>query len=309
MNRIFFYLILRPASKLPLSVLYLFSDFVYLLFRSVWPYRRAVIDANLSMSFPEKTSVEIKKIRIAFYRHLADLLVESIRNFGMTAGELQSRIKVENPEVMQQLLEKKRNVLLVGGHYGNWEWVITSQALLFKQHAIGLGKPLSNSYLDKKINALRGRFGMDIVHAKNYKQYISKTYEQGFAMLTLSDQAPAHSLKSYWMTFLNQQTPIIFGAEQMAHEYDLSVVYYRLTKVKRGHYSMHLTLICERPKGLNYGVITEKHTKLLEEQILKKPELWLWSHKRWKRTIPENLEALMDEHRALFNTKYGKQDS
>jgi Kdo2-lipid IVA lauroyltransferase/acyltransferase len=309
MSKLIYYLVLAPLSKLPLTLLYIGADFVYVLFRTVWPYRKTVIESNLKNSFPEKSASEIKTIRNRFYRHLADLLVEGIRNFGISKKELQSRISVENPQVMQQLLDKKRNILLVGGHYGNWEWVITSQALLFEQHAIGLGKPLTNSYFDSKINALRGRFGMDIVHAKNYKEFISKPYDHGFAMLTLSDQAPGDSLRSYWMNFLNQQTPVLYGAEQMAHEYDLSVVFFSLKKLKRGHYSMHLELICESPKGLTYGEITEKHTRLLEAQIMEKPEFWLWSHKRWKRTIPENLEQVMTQHKAKFDKKYGKQTS
>jgi len=304
MNRLLFYLFLLPFSKLPLGISYRFADVLYLLFRSVWPYRKTVIDRNLKHSFPDKSTQEIKQIRNKFYRHLADLLIEGIRNFGIGAHELQSRIKVINPELMVHLLKKKKNILLVGGHYGNWEWVITSQALLFKQHAIGLGKPLSSSFFDTKINALRGRFGMDIVHAKNYKSYISKEYEHGFAMLTLSDQSPGDSLKSYWTEFLNQPTAVLFGAEQMAHEYDLSVVFFSLNKVKRGHYDMHLEMICESPKGMKYGEITEKHTQLLEQNIMAKPEFWLWSHKRWKRELPENVEEIMAQHRATFEQKY-----
>jgi KDO2-lipid IV(A) lauroyltransferase len=306
MNRLFFHLILRPASKLPLGLLYLFADVLYLVFRTIWPYRKSVIERNLQNAFPDKSTAELKIIRNKFYRHLSDLLVESIRNFGISAKELKSRMQVENPELMNKLLNNKRNILLVGGHYGNWEWVISSQSLLFQQHAIGLGKPLSNSYLDQKINALRARFGMDIVHAKNYKDYISKTYENGFAMLTLSDQVPGHSLKSYWMCFLNQQTAVLYGAEQMAHECDLSVVFFSLKKIKRGYYSMHLELICESPKGLPYGAITEKHTRLLEDTIIEQPEFWLWSHKRWKRNIPEDLETVMAKHKEAFERKYNK---
>jgi Kdo2-lipid IVA lauroyltransferase/acyltransferase len=309
MNALLFQLVLYPISRLPLFVSYALADLLYIIFIFFWPYRKTVIETNLKNSFPEKSAAEIKKIRNQFYRHLADLFVEGIRNFGISAKELKSRVSLENPELMRQLLDKKRNILLVGGHYGNWEWVITSQALLFEQHAIGLGKPLTNSYFDTKINALRGRFGMDIVHAKNYKDFISKPYEKGFAMLTLSDQAPGDSLRSYWMNFLNQQTPVLYGAEQMAHEYDLSVVFFSLKKVKRGHYSMHLELICESPKGFSYGAITEKHTRLLENQITEQPEFWLWSHKRWKRTIPENLEEVMSQHKSTFDKKYGKQTS
>lgn len=309
MNKLLFYLILKPLSKLPLGVLYLFADLVYGLFRTVWPYRKKVIESNLRLSFPDKSPQEIRDIRNRFYRHLADLLVEGIKNFGISAQELKARLTVENPEIMHNLLQKKRNVLLVGGHYGNWEWVITGQALLFDQHAIGLGKPLSSSYFDAKINALRGRFGMDIVHAKNYKENITKYYENGFAMLTLSDQSPGDSLKSYWTTFLNQPTAVLYGAEQMAHQYDLSVVFFSLNRIKRGHYRMHLELICEHAAGKTYGEITEAHTQLLENKINQKPEWWLWSHKRWKREIPENLDALKVLHRETFERKFAAKNN
>lgn len=303
MSRILYYLVLIPLSKLPLFVLYWISDFVFLLFITIWPYRKKVIEENLRRSFPNKSDNELKNIKYKFYRHLADLMAESIKNLGISQKELLSRVSVENADILNHLAEKRRNLLLVGGHYGNWEWVITAQALLFKQHAIGLGKPLSNGFLDKKINELRGRFGMDIVHSGNYKNFISQDYPTGFAMLTLSDQSPGDSLKSYWTQFLNQQTAVIYGAEQIAHHYDLAVVFFFLDKTKRGHYSMKLELICESPQGTIYGEITEKHTALLENQIQKKPEYWLWSHKRWKREIPENIEELMNKRREQFNSK------
>lgn len=305
MSKILYFLVFLPLSKLPLFVLYWMADFVYFLFRTVWPYRKKVVAANLRRSFPEKTASEIKSIQNKFYRHLADLLAESIKNLSITESALRQRMQVENPEVLLDWADKKRNLLLVGAHYGNWEWLITAQALLFPQHAIGLGKPLSNGYLDKKINALRARFGMDIVHAHNYKDFVTQSYPAGFAMLTLSDQSPGDSLKSYWTHFLNQPTAVIFGTEQMAHQYDLAVVFFTLKKTKRGHYSMNLDLICKSPHGLPYGEITERHTRLLEQQLREKPEFWLWSHKRWKREIPENLAQLMEQHRLKFEKKFG----
>jgi KDO2-lipid IV(A) lauroyltransferase len=305
MSKILYFFVLLPLSKLPLFVLYWMADFVYFLFRTIWPYRKKVVTANLQRSFPDKTASELQSIQNKFYRHLADLLAESIKNLSISANELRQRMTVENPEFLHEMAQKKRSFLLIGAHYGNWEWVITSQALLFPQHSIGLGKPLSNGYLDKKINALRGRFGMDIVHAHNYKDFVNKKYTNGFAMLTLSDQSPGDSLKSYWTHFLNQPTAVLFGAEQMAHQYDLAVVFFTLNKTKRGHYAIKLELICDSPKGLPYGEITEKHTRLLEKQLRAKPEFWLWSHKRWKREIPENVAQLMEQHRLKFEKKFG----
>jgi KDO2-lipid IV(A) lauroyltransferase len=304
MSKILYYLILLPLSKLPLPVLYLLADLLYIVFLTFWPYRKKVVTENLRKSFPEKSDGDIRQIRNLFYRHFADLIAEGIKNLSISKKELIRRMHVDNPEVLLELANKNRNLLLVGAHYGNWEWVITAQALLFKQHAIGLGKPLSNDFLDLKINALRGRYGMDIVHAKNYKSFIEKEYNHGFAMLTLSDQSPGDSLKSYWTYLLHQPSAMLFGAEQMAHQFDLAVVFFKLSKTKRGHYTMSLSLICESPLPLPYGEITERYTRLLEKQIQEKPELWLWSHKRWKREIPENLHELMQQQKIKFEQKF-----
>jgi KDO2-lipid IV(A) lauroyltransferase len=307
MSKILYYFVLVPLSRLPLPLLYLISDLVYLLFLTVWPYREKIIVQNLRKSFPEKTERERALIKRKFYRHLADLLAEGIKNLGISKNELLKRMKVENPEIMDQLAENKRNALLVGAHYGNWEWLITAQAFLFKQHAIGLGKPLSDTFLNEKINKLRGRFGMVIVNSSNYRDMIGRPFKNSFAMLTLCDQSPGDSLKSYWTTFLNQPTAALFGPEQMAHAYDLAIVYFRMKKVKRGFYTIHLELICDSPKVYGYGQITETYTRLLEGHIKECPELWLWSHKRWKREIPDNLETLMDSHRKKFEAKFGEK--
>ena len=250
---------------------------------------------------PEK---ERLLIRQKFYRYFSRLVVEGLKNLSISEKELKKRIIVENPEILEELAKDKRSLLLVGGHYGNWEWLITAQALLFHQHAIGLGKPLSNSFLNEQVNARRGRFGMDIVHAGNYKPFLEKQYPNGFAMLTLTDQSPGDSKKSFWTEFLGQETAVLFGAEQIAHSYGLAVVFFEMKPAKKGFYKIKLHLICEDPKTLNYGEITEKHTRLLENQITKCPEYWLWSHKRWKREIPEDKVALMENHKARFNEQF-----
>jgi KDO2-lipid IV(A) lauroyltransferase len=106
------------------------------------------------------------------------------------------------------------------------------------------------------------------------------------------------------MNFLNQETAVLFGAEQMAHEYNFAVVFFKMVKVKRGYYQMELNLISSEPKTMNWGEITEAHAHLLENAINDKPEFWIWSHKRWKRDIPSDLENLKTQQRLKFEHKY-----
>lgn len=299
-----YYIFVLPFSHLPLRVLYLFTDFFYVLLITVVPYRKKVIEGNIERSFPEKSPKEHRKIKRQFYRHFTDLLAEGVKNLTISEKALKRRFKVKNPELMQQLYDEKRNVLLVSGHFNNWEWLITSQNILFPHQAYGIGMPMSSQFWHQKINARRERFGMRVLHSKNYREHLEAAPEELKSVLVLSDQSPGNSLKSYWMEFLNQQTAVLFGTEMMANDLDWSVVCFSTRKKKRGYYEMELELITKQPKTLNWGEITEFHTRKLESEIRKYPEQWLWSHKRWKRELPEDLETLKKEQYDRFQKRY-----
>lgn len=304
MGKFTYYIFIIPLSHLPLAILYLFTDFFYILLVTIVPYRKKVIVQNIDRSFPHATYKEKKRIKRKFYHHFTDLLAESVKGLSISESELRRRISVKNPEMMDVLFNSKKNVLLVSGHYNNWEWVILSQAVFFKHKAIGIGMPMTSKFWDKKINQRRSRFGMKVVHSKNYKEALNQNPSELKSVLVLSDQSPGDSLKSYWTTFLNQETAVLFGTELMAHQLDYAVVFYALRKVKRGKYEMELKLITDTPSENAWGEITEAHTKLLEKEIIAKPESWLWSHKRWKREIPNNLEEVKNEQRKQFNEKF-----
>lgn len=298
-----YYVFIYPLSLLPLPIMYLFTDFFYLLLVYVIPYRRKVVRANIERSFPDKSTKEKRKIERKFYRHLTDLLAEGAKNLSISKKQLLKRFKVENPEVMDKLYAQNKDVLLVSGHYNNWEWLITGQNLLFKHQAVGIGIPLSNGFWDKKLNARRSRFGMKVIHSKIVHEFF-KGNKDRISTLVLADQSPGDSKKCYWMEFLNQTTGIVFGPEMLANQYDQAVVYFSLHKVKRGHYTMRLKEITSTPRELEFGEITKQFTHLLENTIKEAPQYWIWSHKRWKRTVPEDLEGLRKEQFERFNKRF-----
>lgn len=304
-SAIIYYLFVRPLSVLPLWILYRFSDFFYLLLITVLPYRKKVIEDNIVRSFPEYSKTQRTTLQRKFYRHFADLLIEGVANLSMSENQLRSRIKVKNPELMNELFHKGQSVILVSGHYNNWEWLISAQNFLFPHQAMGIGMPMTNKFWDKKVNSRRQRFGMKVVHSGNFKKEISENMTTPVAILTLADQSPGDSRKSYWMDFLHQQTAVLFGPEQMAHTFDFAVVFYVMRKKKRGYYEMELKLITDQPKSTSWGEITEAHCRLLEQEIIHQPEFWVWSHKRWKRSVPADLEQLKREQNEKFNERFG----
>jgi len=298
-----YYVLIYPLSLLPLRVMYLFTDFFFLLLITVVPYRRKVVRGNIERSFPNKSTEEKRSIERKFYRHLTDLLAEGAKNLSISKKQLLKRFKMENPEVMDKLYAQNKNVLLVSGHYNNWEWLITGQNLLFKHQAVGIGMPLSNGFWDKKLNARRSRFGMKVIHSKIVHDFYMQN-KDCISTLVLADQSPGDSNKCYWMEFLNQTSGMLFGPEMLANKYDQAVVYFSLHKVKRGHYTMRLKEITSTPRELEYGEITEQFVHLLESTIKEAPQYWIWSHKRWKRDVPQDLEGLRKQQVEKFNEKF-----
>jgi KDO2-lipid IV(A) lauroyltransferase len=304
MSALIYYLIVFPISFLPLRILYKLSDLLYFIFTRFFAYRKTVILGNIQRSFPTKSDAEHKQLVKEFYRHFSDILVEGIKNLTISKQQLKKRMVVQNSELMQQLYNEKRNVILVSGHFNNWEWLISAQNLLFKHQAFGIGMPMTNKFWDKKVNQRRERFGMQVINSSNYQIKFRTFKKKPFAVLTLGDQSPAHSTKSYWLNFLDQDTAVLFGTEQMANDYDFKVVFFVIHKIKRGFYELELKLITKNAKSMDWGEITEMHTKLLEDEIIKNPSQWLWSHKRWKREIPQDLSDLKRKQKKYFEDRF-----
>lgn len=282
-SRLLYYLLLKPLSYLPLGILYGVSDFMYVMLYKIFKYRQKVVRTNLVNSFPEKTTEEIAKIEREFYSHFCDIIVESVRLFSIGESELRQRNKMLNPEVMDDLYNEGKSVILVGGHYNNWETGAAILSRYVKHHIVGIYAPLSNQFFNTEILKSRERFGMEMLSKKIVKAGFEKNKEKLTATIFATDQSPTHSKTVHWTTFLNQPTAVLFGSELYAKEYNFPVVYIYVTKVKRGYYEMEAKLLEKNPAQTVEGYITETHTRWLENQILANPQFWLWTHKRWKR--------------------------
>lgn len=283
MSKIFYYLFLKPLSYLPLGILYLIADFIFFLLYYLIPYRKEVIITNLKKSFPDKSAKEIKKISKAFYRFLADLVIETIWNFSLTEKEARKRLEVKNPEMLDQYYEAGKDVIIVVGHYNSWEFLLVAFDLMVKHRGAVIYTKLTDQFLDKIFKRFREKFGMKLLTKVDVKHAFQDGLDKPMAILFGSDQAPASSGRAHWTTFLNQDTAVAIGVEKYAIKYDLPVFFGGLKKLKRGHYSIEFELLTETPQQTQEGEISDMHVQALERLIIEKPQYWLWSHKRWKR--------------------------
>ena len=289
MSAVFYYLIIKPLSFLPFWILYRLSDIFFLISYFVIPYRKKVIRANLTHSFPQKSKKEIRSLERKFYRHLGDLIVESVKLFSISSKNLQKRYKKRNPEVMNRLYDQRESVIVIAGHYNNWEMAGAAFPFLLKHKILGIYAPLHDKFFNKKVNESRGAFGSLMIPMRLTKRYMVQLMNELIAPCFGADQSPTASKHVVWLKFLNQDTAFFIGPEKYAIEFDFPVVYCAFHKVKRGYYEMEFEVVEENPRNTSPGEITEKHVRLLENQILEKPEFWLWSHRRWKQKKPTEI--------------------
>jgi KDO2-lipid IV(A) lauroyltransferase len=289
-NYLLYYLVILPISILPYPVLYLVSDFFRFFIYHVFGYRKKVVFANLRNSFPEKSEKEIKKIARVFYKHFCDIVFESLKCFTISEKSLRKRMVFRNPELVNAYYDKGQSIIMVGGHYNNWELWAVAVGLHVKHKNLGIYKPLKNVFFDKKMKKTRQRFGILMIPIKAVKKYFEDGSGTPISTIFASDQSPGKAKKAHWMEFLNQDTGVPFGAEKYAKEYNLPVVFGIIYRMKRGHYEVEFTTITDQPQETRKGEITETFTKMLEADIRKDPPFWLWTHKRWKRKRPDDYE-------------------
>ncbi|MCA1762867.1 MAG: lysophospholipid acyltransferase family protein, partial [Flavobacteriales bacterium] len=253
-------------------------------------YRKEVVRDNLLKSFPEKTTKELRKIERKFYLHLCDSFVEWIFPLHRSGKEMEKYYRFLNPELLNKLHREGKGIVGVLGHYGNWEYLSTLPR--FIDHKVwAIYKKQKNPQFNQLITQLRSKYGVNMMTNKESIRRLITEARAGEITMTyfLADQSPMRSEIKYWTTFLNRETGVYLGAEQVAKKLDMAVVFMDIRKVKRGRYEVEFQLLSKNPKENPEFEITEMHVRALENRIKEDPAWWLWSHRRWKHKPPETL--------------------
>jgi Kdo2-lipid IVA lauroyltransferase/acyltransferase len=277
------------VSVLPFPVLYFLSDCLYVILYRVVGYRRKVVMQNLHNSFPGKPEAEIKTICRRFYHNLCDFFLETIKTMTISDKEQVRRCKFtpEADALFARMAAERRSVILVMGHIGNWEWCSTAFNLQSTLQLCVIYHPISNRYFNDLMYRIRTRTGTRLIPMeRTYKEMVAN--KNGInATVFVADQT-AQPENAYWTTFLNQDTAVFKGTEVIAKKLNLPVVYASVLKKKRGFYEMNAEMLCDTPTNMREGEVSELFTRRLEQDIIKEPAAWLWSHRRWKHKRPAN---------------------
>jgi len=275
-------LVIRTLGRLPLPLLYLIADVLYLLLYHIIRLERNVIAGNLRRAFPDMPRQRRRRIAAASYRNTLHILFEAIYAQRMPETELRRRVQFDNPELLDRLLDRHGKVLAVAAHQGNWEWLEMASSLCMSAPLATLYKPLNHPGIETLLNQTRERFGGRMIAAQRALPRLVRLTRERSIVALLADQGPQPHEEKYWTTFLNQETAFYPGVEKLARLLEMPLVFTHVTRTGRGCYRVRFELLGEPPLTEPEGELMERYVRTVEQQVLDHPEAWLWAYRRWK---------------------------
>ena len=266
------------------------SDMLFWILYIIIGYRRKVVWQNLKTSFPEKSEERLRKIERGFYHFFCDYLVESVKLMTISKKNLKKRLVFKGTEVVNEIVESGQSCAVYLGHYCNWEWITSLPLWVTPKAQCGqIYHPIENNDFDWLFLRLRQRFGAVCIPMQDTLRKIIEFRKdrQPVVIGYISDQKPHWVNIHHWVDFLHHDTPVLTGTERIARRMNHAVFYLDVRRIRRGYYEAEIKLITREPQTMKEFELTDIYYQHLEQSILRAPEFWLWSHKRWSRTREE----------------------
>ncbi len=295
--QLFAYILIYPIiwllSILPTRLLYMFSTMLFVFIFYIVGYRRKVVRNNLKLCFPEKSDKEIRVISKKFFQHFCDMIFESIKSLTISEAEIKRRFKFTNIEVLLELEKENKSIMMMCAHYGSWEWIFILQNYV-SSNGYAVYKKLKNKYFDSLVRRIRAKYNTYLITTKQTVFTLKDLNTKGEMGMFgfLSDQSPKAKKARHWKEFMGIKVPVHTGAESLAKELDMTVIFFKTKKVKRGYYETTFKTVTKNPTEYKDYEITDLFISYLEELIHEDPEFYLWTHKRWKHRdkVPEKFQ-------------------
>lgn len=247
-------------------------------------YRMKVVKGNLRNSFPQKGNLELLRIRRKFYRTLSEIFVDTVSLAGVNSAKKMIRF----PNAAEQSAATAgRDWIAMMAHFGCWEYGSFWGLCDPTQVIVAVYHPLRNVVMEEFYQRLRQRHNTMTVAMHDCLRFYLRNRETGIdgkniAIGLIADQNPPRRPDSHWFRFLNQDTLFFDGGEKLAVKCGLPVYFARMDRVRRGYYEMTFEQIYDGTEQVAEYEITERYVRRLEAMIEARPELWMWSHRRWK---------------------------
>ena len=280
---IFVYPFIYLFASIPFGLLYVVSDFLRFFIYNFLGYRKNIVRQNIKLAFKGISNKKLRQIEKKFYTHFCDITLEALKSLKMSEKEMKERFVFKNIEVLKQFEEKKQSIIIIMGHYSNWEWMLSlGYHMSFKGY--GIYTPLMNKYLNQLVQKIRKKHDGYLISRYSAIETMKKKDKEGELAFYgfASDQSPRPKPNIYWRNFLSVKVPVFMGAELIARELNFAIVYARVNRIRRGYYEAEFELLTENPRKTKKYEITDTFTTWLEKDIYNDPTQYLWTHNRFK---------------------------
>lgn len=257
------------------------------------PWRRNIVLNNIDRVYAEQlTLAEKKRLAKAFYSHIATSIREAFQLRFMSEEKLKSRVEVRGHEHMLNIVAREKGVLVLTGHFGNWEFAPLGGVLNFKEFQ-GQFHFIRRSLGFKKLeNILFRRYykaGLNVIPKQDALHRVGEALDKNHAVIFVLDQhARITNRDGIAVEFFGQQAGTYRSLATFARHTGIPVVpaaSYRLPggkHVLEFYEPVHWEECASNQESLYTNTL--KYNQVLEKIILAHPEQWIWLHKRWKLT-------------------------
>ena len=273
----------KSLSALPLPMLYMLCAALAWFVRVVLRFRWTITCRNLRDTCPQMDARQLRQVAIANYRHFGEMAAEMLAATRMNRQQLLDRVEIRNLELPRQWLARGRPVLLLAAHQSNWDWGMYAMAAALEYPVDVAYKPMKSGGADRVLSAMRRRWGVNLVPAKDLLSDLLQRRREVRAIAMLADQSPRTSEHQLWLPFLGRDTAFYAGPEQMARATRYDAIYVSLRRVRRGYYIAECQPLAEGSSTLAPGEFTGRYAQLVEKDVRAAPSEWTWGHKRWKQ--------------------------
>lgn len=274
----------ETISRLPITRI---GRFIY----HVLPYRRRVIQENIDQVFGERlTAGQKKHLALAYYSHVAKSIKETLQLRYISEAALKNRVEVRGHEHMLRIAEDHKGLLVLTGHFGNWEFAPIGGILNFKEfqgkfHFIR--RTLGNQKLEHILFKRYYEAGLNVIPKKNSLQRVCDAMEKNHAVVFVMDQhASLNNRDGIAVEFFGKKAGTYRSLATMARHTGVPVVPAAGYRLPDGRHVLEFyePLIWQDFDNTQESLYqnTRRYNQALERMILAHPEQWMWMHRRWK---------------------------
>jgi KDO2-lipid IV(A) lauroyltransferase len=241
---------------------------------------------NLQHAFGDQlTAADRDRIVRAVYGHFCRLVIEIIHlPRRLHIQNWRDYLELHNGRQLVGSLLSGRPLLIVTGHFGNWEMAGYALGLLgFTSYAVA--RPLDNVYLDDFLRQFRERTGQKLLAKKGDAGQMQQILKDGGVIATLADQDAGQ--RGLFVDFFGRPASTHKAIALLALEFQVPLQVVLATRVgepMRYQLRAEELILPEAYEGKSNAIrdITQRFTAALERGIRRAPDQYFWLHRRWK---------------------------